>query len=143
MKRDFSSPILDLKGKPVPNQPTVDAYARAVASLASKLSPELMEQFEADVARESSVLTLGDVCVAVLQHAYEDERTLDLSTRTKRMKLAMKLVDGGEQEITPEERDLIKPLLVKGVYGGPLVPVRASDLLETEPPAMLSAVKEA
>ena len=132
MKRNFDAPILDLKGKPVPLQATVDALNRAVNALSLKLSPELLDEFRASVAKESGVLTLGEVCVSVLQNAYEDERALDMSTRTKRMKLAMKLVDGGTQDITPEERDLIKPLLTKGVYGGVVIPVRADELLEKD-----------
>ena len=140
MKRDFDAPILNIDGQPVRVGDSAQAIAKAVSSVWKIMPKDVQDALNAALAKEAGKpLTLGDACVSVLMGAYPDEPGLSLPERAKRMKLALRITEGGVQDIEPEDRDLIKPLLIKG-YNGPLVPVRCAELLEKDAPEPLKSV---
>ncbi len=132
MKRNFDEQILGLDKQPVRAGASLQSIAKAISVIWPKLSTELQKELGAAMATEAGKpLTLGAACVSVLMGAYHDEQSLPLPDRAKRMQLALRLNDGGEQDLTPEERDMIKPLLIKG-FGGVLIPVVVAEMLEKE-----------
>lgn len=135
MKRDFSKVITDLKGKPVTEGASVRGILDAIQTVWGELSAETRDKLtDAMEKNAANDLTLATVCCNALLGGYEDERNLAGDIRAKRYRLAGKIANGGVVEITPDERDLIKPLLYKA-YPGALIPVAAADVLEGEKPA--------
>ncbi len=140
MKRNFDAKILDLKGEAVKTGVTMEALMSAIKAIFPKLPEAVQDEYNAIVtAKMMEPLTLAAASVTALMSPYEDERTLDMSARVKRMDLARKLVSGGVVDMTIDELAMIKPLLIKA-FAGPLVPVVASELLEKDVPATLAAV---
>ena len=140
MKRDFDAKILDLDGEPVRLGMTVEAIAKAIATFLPKLTPEQATAFNAELEKQAKKpLTLGSACVTVLMGGYADEQNLDAGKRIERMELARRIHKGGVQDIEPKDRDLIKPLLIKG-FSGILIPVVCAELLEKDAPEPLKSV---
>lgn len=138
--RDFSAPITAIDGTPIRPGASVEAMTRAINRIAAELLPETQQKLaEAINAELGKPLTLADVAVTALTAALPDEQSLPMPERFARMELARKVWQGGHVEITTEDRDRIKGLLPR-VYQGVLVPVVASELLETDPPPALAAV---
>lgn len=134
MKRNFDDEILDLDGQPVRAGATRDALNLAIQMALGKLpnaSREVLAQALDKAA--GAPLTLKAACLSALLAVYEDERQLAPEEKVKRMELARKLYKGGILEISPAERDTLKPLINK-CFAGVLVPVVACELLEKEPP---------
>lgn len=142
MKRNFDEQILGLDGEPVRLGMTVEVIARAIATFLSQMTPEQTAAFNAILDKQAKKpLTFGASCVTVLMGAYQDESGLPLPERAKRMELAIRINKGGVQEITPEDRDMIKPLLIKG-FMGILIPVVCAELLEKDAPKPLPEVAD-
>lgn len=128
MKRDFSQTILDLQDKPLVDGMSFEALQRACKRLSQDAAKELTERLAEESARP---LTLGAAVASALIAPNDDDAKSELDVKVKRMHLALKIVNGGEVEITPDERDLMKRMVNKR-YGGALVPARCADLLEGE-----------
>lgn len=142
MKRNFDEKILDLDGMPVIVGSSVAVLLRALDSVLATLPADLKQSFtDAIAAQAGRPLTLATACSSALMGAYDDERLLDASTRIKRMELARKVHAGGIVDITPEDRDMIKPLLMK-CFAGILVPVVAGELLEKDAAVKADAKEE-
>ena len=133
MKRNFDEQILDFDGKPTMIQPPLQGFQNALNAIWNKLSPELQDQFNKALEKEQTPLTLGKACVIVLTQQYQSEQELDLLKRMDRAELARRIHKGGVQEITPADRDLIKPLITKGLVGI-MTPVIVAELLEKDVP---------
>lgn len=132
MKRDFNEQICDLDGTPVRSGATVESLMQAFSNIAPMLPDEMFKQLQEEINKAAGKpLTFGSACVASLMGAYEDEKGLSDDARLTRMELARRIHKGGVQEITPKDRDIIKPL-VKKRFAGILVPVLVSELLEKE-----------
>lgn len=132
MKRNFDQELADLDGKPVRLGITQEGFVAVFDRMLPKLPEELQKEFNEELAKVGTApLTFKDVCIAVLMSAFEDEQKLDDTARMSRMELARRIHKGGIQEITPKDRDLIKPL-VKKKFGGILIPVITAEFLEEE-----------
>lgn len=128
--RNFSAPILDIHNNPVRPGPSAEAMTRAINRVAPEMPADLQAKLaEAINAECGQPLTLADVAVESLMTPYQGEDQLPMTERLQRMKLAQKLVEGGEVDITPDERERIKTLAIKR-YAGPLVPCRIEEMLE-------------
>ena len=134
LKRNFDLQILGLDGKPVRAGVSPDSMLDALAEFLPTLEAKDREAFDRIMeAKKMEPLTLRKVCCDSLLAPYEDEKNLDGAKAIERMELARLIYKGGIQEITPTQRDLVKPLFRKR-YGGVLVPVVASELLEKDAP---------
>lgn len=133
LKRDFSAKITDLKGKPLKLGATPQAFEQAINAIWPKLSPELQAEFTTAMdAAAGTEATLADVaCTALLPNGFtEQDKSITPEAGMKRFKLALRLSDGGVQEIDTAERDLIKDLVNK--HHSLLVRGRVDELLETD-----------
>lgn len=97
---DFSKPILDGLDTPV----TVDRDGKKVA------------------------LTLGMVAAGALYGSYPDEKDLSGDEKARRGNLALKIAQGGDQQLSVEDTALLKKLIAKAY--GPLIVARAWTLLD-------------
>lgn len=130
LKRDFSAPILDIKGKPLHGNGSVEAMTKALDLAISKVPEAEQEALSAALSIIlGEPLTLGAAVAHALTAAAPDEPGLAPGEAEKRLNLALRLVDGGVVEITPEERGLMKRRAGKA-YRGALVPGRVAMLLE-------------
>lgn len=73
-------------------------------------------------------VTLATVSVNALMGTFPDETNLPGEKKFERFKIAMKVVDGGEQELTTEEATEIKKTVGKAY--GPLIVGRVFTLIE-------------
>lgn len=130
--RDFSAQILDLKGKPVPGNATTEALSKALDLALAKV-PEAEREGLTNAINiiVGEPMTLGGAVAHALTTPTPGENGMAIGESSKRLSLALKLIDGGMVEITPEERDLMKERVSK-VYLGALVPGRIAELLETD-----------
>jgi len=103
MKIDFSTPICDFDGKPLP----------------------LIK--EGKVVEDKTV-TLATVCVEALNATFPDERELDGKEKFDRFMLASKVYSGGEIDLKVEDLAMIKKLVGKAY--GPLVVGRVYELID-------------
>lgn len=139
LKRDFSAEILDLRGKPMKGSGTMETLGKVLDVALSKVPASEQESLQKQIdIIMGEPNTLGAVVSNALTAPVQGE-TMGSGEATKRLKLALKIVDGGMVEISTEERDLMKERVSK-VYLGALVPGRVAELLETEPKAVLAAV---
>ncbi len=76
----------------------------------------------------SEDLTLSAVCCTVLLSPYPDEQNLGGKDKVRRYKLALKVSEGGEQEVSAEDISDLKALIAKGY--APLVVGRAYEILD-------------
>lgn len=83
MKINFDTVILDLKGNPVP------------------------------AGEDNKPTTLGDISCIALQASFPDEQSLEGKEKFNRFKLAVKLSNGGEIDLSSEDVALIKKLIGK------------------------------
>lgn len=74
---------------------------------------------------------LGEFCATALLTPYQDEKELSGDEKVKRFKIAEKIYNGGEQDLTIEEAALLKKLVAKAF--APLIVGRIYGLLESEP----------
>lgn len=134
IRRDFSAVVLDLYGDAATiEQP--QAMSRALKRFAEEAPADAVELLNRLFKEEGrKELTLGHACAEALGGGYEDEKGMQMDERVKRFKLAQKVLEGGIQEITTDERTKIQSLLVKRFAGSVLAPA-CSILLETEPEA--------
>jgi hypothetical protein len=138
-KRDFSAPILDLKGKPVPQGVSIEALQSALDVVLKKVPESEHESVKAAIGVVlGAPMTFGDAIAHALTAPNQDDK-LAPGEATKRMALALKIVNGGIVEITPDERDLMKRAIEKA-YLGAVIPGRTIVMLETEDKPALSAV---
>lgn len=77
-------------------------------------------------------VTLTDVALTALNMVFRDEQP-DVKAKLKRYKLSFLIVDGGEQELKPEEVAELKALIGKVPFFSPLVIGRAYDILDSVP----------
>lgn len=132
IRRDFSAIVLDLYGDPAFIE-REQALARALKRFADEAPADALALFNRIFKEEGrKELTLGNACAEALGGAYEDEKGMNMETRVKRFKLAQKVLEGGIQEITTDERTQIQALIVKRYPGSVLAPA-CSIMLETEP----------
>lgn len=132
MQRDFDQQIFDLDGEPTRIGASAPAFQKAINKIFPKLSSELQKEFiTAFDAECGKPLTFGQACVIVLTQQYQSEQELDLIKRMDRAELARRIHKCGVQEITPADRDLIKPLITKGLVGI-MTPVIVAEMLETD-----------
>ena len=136
MKRDFSSKLLDLKCKPVRPAASMERMAQALASLPHDVLIQVQAALDAAGLEE---LTYASAAADALTQPLSGDDGLSMGAKLKHMRLALRLMDGGEIEVTPEERELLKER-VNRRYPGALVPARMYDFLEAEP-AKLAAVE--
>ncbi len=140
MKRNFSEVIKALDGAPVLSghsaeslQSAFDQFTRANPIAAGEFG-DLLE------ARRIKPMTVAGVASQALIAALEGDDKTSLEDKAKRMKLAMRICDGGEVDVSADEITMIKARVNKA-FPGALVPVRVSDHLEAEP--QLAAVSPA
>ena len=131
LKRDFSAEILDLRGRPMKGSGTMETLSKVLDLALSKVPESEQESLQKAIdIIMGEPNTLGAVVSNALTAPVQGE-TFGSGEATKRLKLALKIVDGGMVEITTEERDMMKERVSK-VYLGALVPGRAAELLETD-----------
>jgi hypothetical protein len=82
-------------------------------------------------------LTLSTVCCGALLTPLPDETNLSADEKVRRFKLAVKLCDGGQQDLSSEEITMLKQLVGK-VYP-PLTVGRAFEILD---PDAAASIKE-
>jgi hypothetical protein len=87
-------------------------------------------------------LTLGWLCLEVLQMTFEDEKGLSGEEKMKRFYLAHRISRNKAPNLTTEETVLVKTLVAKVPHWGPLIVGQAWELLEGKP-GMAWAEKEA
>lgn len=104
MKINFEQPITNLKGE----------------NLKEKTKTENDKIEERDI-------TLSMVCTGALLTAYQDEK-IDSVEKLRRYKLAQRLVDAKEENITIEEANLLKELI--GKNPSPLIVGQVFEILE-------------
>jgi hypothetical protein len=75
--------------------------------------------------------TLGAASATALLSPYPDEQNLDPKDKVRRYKLATKIADGGEVDLSIEEIADLKKLIGKAFP--PLVVGRAYEILDPEP----------
>lgn len=132
VKRDFGAKLLDLDGNPCHIGGTVEGVLQVLDQVLQKVPAEVRKEAVETLERVTGKpLTLASVCSRALISPYEDERTLDDTVRIARMELARKIHKGGVVDITPQERDMIKPL-IKKAFNGVLIPVLTWELLEKD-----------
>ena len=129
LKRDFSGIVLDLYGKPVQQGVNTQSLQAALDVALAHVPAEKHE----DVKKAIGII-LGEPLTygAVLAHALTEpsgNEPLPPGEAPKRVALAMRIVNGGEVVITPDERDKMKQC-VQAAYRGAIVPGRAVDMLE-------------
>jgi len=71
-------------------------------------------------------LTVGNVCASAL--LTPDGKDQEANEKVKRFKLAMRVVEGGEQDLSMEEIVLLKTLI--GKHYAPLIVGRTYEVLE-------------
>lgn len=94
MKINFDTPIKSLEGVTMTRE-------------------KLKNAGKPDVSTEVVDLTVGSVAIMALDGSYDDEKNLPGEERVKRFALAMRIVEGGEIELKPEEAVMIKNLVAK------------------------------
>ena len=75
--------------------------------------------------------TLGMASCTALLSSYQDEQGLDPKDKVRRYKLATKVSDGGEVDLSVEEISDLKKLIGKAFP--PLIVGRAYEILDPEP----------
>ncbi len=136
--RDFDQKLTDFDGTPIRLGGNADGMLKAVNDLLKLISSEVERADMPDKAKEIVKEAFGveedlaSVAIAGLVAPHEGEKP-DEKERIRRFELARRLHKGGEQEITPEERDLIKKLIGKR-FNGSLIAPMAWEMLETDPP---------
>lgn len=134
MKRDFDVKICDVYGKSIRIGQSLENTVAALNVIWPRIPAGLQEEFNAALKAQGADhedLTLKAACVMALTGAYEDERNITFEEADARITLARKLVRGGIIDIEPKDRDRIKPLIRKK-FGGVVIPVVASELLERD-----------
>lgn len=76
--------------------------------------------------------TLGAACCTALLNPFSDEQNLDPKEKFNRYKLAQKISDGGERDLSVEDVATLKKLIGKAFP--PLVVGRCYDILDPESP---------
>lgn len=128
MQVDFSAPILDLRGQELRCGGSRETLITALVSAAAQLdegSRAIIQKAIDDAAGKP--LTLGDAVADALVSPLPNEAP-ELGERVRRMKLATRLIDGGEQDIDGEDRDRINRC-VTAYFTGALIPARVSEAL--------------
>ena len=83
---------------------------------------------EAIKQQDETDMTLGGVTANALLSVFDSERNLDGASKAKRFKLAMRVIDGGEQDLQVEEVAEIKKVIALAY--GPLIVGRAYEIIE-------------
>lgn len=132
MKRDFSVTINDLRNDAIRVGVTVDAILNALGEVADEIGPEAGAIIQKKLDSAFGVhLTYGAACADALIAPQSGEEKQSIGDRSKRFALAMKVINAGEIEITPDEREMMK-VAVNGHFRGALVPGRIDGFLEGE-----------
>lgn len=132
IRRDFSAVVNNLYGDPATVEPPM-ATGIALRRFAEEAPADAVELINRIFREEQrKALTLATACAEALGGGYDDEKNMQMDERVKRFVLAKRILEGGIQEITTDERDKIKALLVKRFPGSVIAP-QCSMLLETEP----------
>ncbi|QUT04851.1 hypothetical protein KFK14_17725 [Sphingobium phenoxybenzoativorans] len=132
MKRDFSSAINDLRNSGIRVGVTVEAVLTALNEIADDIGETAGALIQTKMDETfGKTLTFGAACADALIAPQNGEEKQSIGERSKRLALAMKIVDGGEIEISPDDRDLIKTA-VNAHFRGALVPGRIDRFLEAE-----------
>lgn len=129
LKRNFSDFILDLKGKPVPQGVNTQTMQAALDVALAKIPAEEVENVQKAIgAILGEPLTFGQAIAHALTEP-SGNAPLPPGESSKRLALALRIVNGGEVTITPDERDTMKRCVQEG-YRGAIVPGRTIDMLE-------------
>lgn len=126
MNRDFSANILDLDG--TPTRAPLDA--KRILAAVSRLPAELVNQVYVELETEGAKsITFQSVACDALMAALDGDDKGAIEQKIRRFKLALRLVDGGPQELTLDEAKEIKERVNKA-FPGALVPARVAAFLE-------------
>lgn len=128
MRLDFSQPILDLQGKPLIENLTLESLQRAMARLPVEIAQQVVQALREEGA---APVTVADVASGALIAGFEDERNLPLDEKVRRMNLALRICNGGEVELTTDEAVKIKHC-VNRRFPGVLKPARVAELIEAQ-----------
>lgn len=82
------------------------------------------------VKKEAPDMILRDVCLAALNASFKDDRQFTDQEQVARFVLAVKLVNGGEQELKFDELSLLKERVRKAYSDKYVILVRAIQLLD-------------
>lgn len=85
-------------------------------------------------------MTLAAACSSALLNPYPDEQNLDPKEKMRRYRMAVKIADGGECDLSVEEIADLKKLVGKAF--APLVVGRVYDILDPEPKDALKLVRD-
>lgn len=139
LKRDFSTIILDVRNKPVPQGVAAQTLQAALDVALAKVPESEHENVQKAIATIlGEPLTCGMAISTALTEPSGNE-PLPHGEAGKRFALAVRIAGGGIVGITPDERDLMKRCVEQG-YRGATVPARVIEMLETEEKATLAAV---
>lgn len=132
LKRDFSTPVLDLDNQPILPGATMEGLQKALG-IAFDYIPEDKREEARDKAQAAlnAPLTFADVCSEALTKPSQGDQPLGDGVATSRLMLAIRL-KSGEAEITTAERDTLKERVSK-FYLGAIVPGRVAMFLEDAP----------
>jgi len=131
MKRDFSALIRHLNGSPVLAGGTDHGLAAALQEF-GQLNPEASAQL-AELMRKQSMepMTMAAVVSDALVSQVSGDENDTLDGKTKRVRLALRICDGGIVDVSSEDIVLIKDRVNKRRPGA-LIPVRIADHMEAE-----------
>ncbi len=138
MKRDFSAVLKHLNGSPLLAGGTESGWAAALEAF-GHLNPEASMQLRALLAQEGAEpMTVAAVVADALVSPVAGDEKDTLSGKTKRMRLAMRVCDGGIVDVSADDIVLIKERVNKRRPDA-LIPVRVADHLEAEPQSAVVA----
>lgn len=75
-----------------------------------------------------TIITLGSVCSNALLALHPDEQTLPGEVKVRRFQLAVKIYNGGEQDVSVEELSILKTMV--GKHYLPIVVGRVYEIIE-------------
>ena len=129
MKRDFSQPVLDLRGAPIRSGASAEALMAGIGKAMGQVSPEAAAILQQCLQESTGAeLTVGAACGDALIAPLSGDEAMPLGERSRRLALALRVI-GGEAEISPDERDMIKDCVTR-YFTGALIPARIAEFLE-------------
>ncbi len=126
MNRNFSEEIRGLCGESLRGGMTLARAAEVLDTLPVDIKTVV---HDALAAASLKPMTFAAVACDSLIGAFDGDDKAPVETKIRRMKLAQRLVDGGDLELTIDEAKEIKDRVNK-LFVGALVPARMAEFLE-------------
>jgi len=141
-KINLGTVLTTLKNEPFKNGSPelkflLDADGKIRRSPAGEPLVELHPDGRPVIVKEAPDMTLGDVCLAALNATLQSDKqaTPELKDQTAKFMLAIKLSNGGEQDLTADEITMLKKRVQEMYAPSYVVVVRACAALDPSDPA--------